>query len=68
MFEFFDMQTDPSEFHNLAGKAGAAAVEKELRGVLQEWMILQRDFVPLPIGPEVISTKKPGGKRKPATR
>jgi N-sulfoglucosamine sulfohydrolase len=49
MFELFDLQADPSEFQNLAGTQEAAAVEKELKAALQEWMILQRDFVPLPV-------------------
>lgn len=62
MFELFNLQADPSEFHNLAGTGDAAAVEKELKAALQEWMILQRDFVPLPIAPEAKGLKKPGGK------
>ena len=28
----------------------AAAVRKELKAAMQEWMILQRDFLPLPPG------------------
>lgn len=51
MFELYDLESDPAEMHNLAGTDGARAVEKELKGVLQEWMILQRDFVPLPVPP-----------------
>ena len=33
------------------GTKEATAVEKELKASLQEWMILQRDFVPLPVPP-----------------
>jgi hypothetical protein len=51
MFELYDLQKDPSELNNLAGKPEAAALERELKGALQEWMILQRDFLPLPIPP-----------------
>ena len=51
MFELFDLEADPAEFKNLAGTKEAAAVEKELLAALQEWMILQRDFLPLPIVP-----------------
>ncbi|MBM4085083.1 MAG: DUF4976 domain-containing protein, partial [Planctomycetes bacterium] len=51
MFELFDLQSDPSEFNNLAGKPDAAAVERELKAALQEWMILERDYLPLPIPP-----------------
>jgi arylsulfatase A-like enzyme len=68
MFELFDLQADPSEFHNLAGTPEAAAVERELKAALHEWMILERDFVPLPIAPEAKGAKqraaKPGSKRK----
>src|SRR5262245_16310645 len=51
MFELYDLEADPSELKNLAGTKDAADVEKQLKGVLQEWMILQRDFVPLPVPP-----------------
>ncbi len=51
MFELYDLSADPAEMKNLAGKAEAAAVEKELKAALQEWMILQRDFLPLPVPP-----------------
>ncbi len=49
MFEMFDLGADPREFNNLAGTKESAAVERELKAALQEWMILQRDFVPLPV-------------------
>ena len=71
MFELFDLQADPAEFNNLAGTPDATAVEKELKAALQEWMILQRDFIPLPVAPEAKGAKQPagksGGKRKPGT-
>jgi hypothetical protein len=51
MFELYDLEADPAEMKNLAGARENAAVEKELKGVLQEWMILQRDFLPLPVPP-----------------
>lgn len=51
MFELYDLQADPSELNNLAGKPEAAEVERELKRALQQWMILERDFVPLPIAP-----------------
>jgi arylsulfatase A-like enzyme len=49
MFELYDLQDDPREFENLAGKKDSAEVEHELKAALQEWMILERDFLPLPI-------------------
>lgn len=51
MFELYDLQADPAEMTNLAGQQASAAVEKQLKGALQEWMILQRDFLPLPVPP-----------------
>jgi hypothetical protein len=51
MFELYDLEADPNEFNNLAGKKQAAEIEQELKTVLQEWMILQRDFLPLPLPP-----------------
>ena len=51
MFELYDLRSDPAELNNLAGTKGAEAEEKRLKGVLQEWMILQRDLVPLSVPP-----------------
>jgi len=50
MFELYDLQNDPAEMKNLADKPELAAVEAELKDVLQEWMILERDYLPLPGG------------------
>ncbi len=51
MFELFDLESDPNEFTNLIGNPEHAQVEKELKARLQEWMILERDYLPLPIPP-----------------
>jgi arylsulfatase A-like enzyme len=51
MFELYDLEVDPNELKNLAGTKALADVEKKLKAELHEWMILQRDFVPLPIPP-----------------
>jgi N-sulfoglucosamine sulfohydrolase len=51
MFELFDLETDPSEFNNLVGGKEHQVIERELKAALQEWMILERDFLPLPIPP-----------------
>jgi arylsulfatase A-like enzyme len=52
MFELYDLEQDPAELHNLAGQTAFAALEKKLKGALQQWMILERDFLPLPIPPD----------------
>jgi hypothetical protein len=57
MIEIFDLAGDPSELVNLAGKPAAAAVETELRAALVEWMVLERDYLPLP-------TRQQGKKKK----
>jgi hypothetical protein len=49
MFELYDLENDPDELINLAGKRDAAEIERKLRIDLSEWMILQRDVIPLPI-------------------
>lgn len=49
MFELYDLETDPREFRNLIGSKEAAGIEHELKAALQEWMILERDYVPLPL-------------------
>jgi len=53
MFELYDLEKDPREFENLAGKEEARAIEHELKVVLQEWMTLERDFLPLPLVSEL---------------
>lgn len=51
LFELFDLEGDPAELQNLAGEPGVAQIEKELKAALQEWMILEHDFLPLPVTP-----------------
>ena len=61
MFELYDLEADPNELKNLAGSKEAAEVEQKLKGELQEWMILERDFLPLPVPPPPKAAK---GKKK----
>jgi N-sulfoglucosamine sulfohydrolase len=67
MFEMFDVAGDVGEFNNLYGKSEFAEEQRKLKAALHEWMILQRDFVPLPVegqkGPGGGKGKK-GGKGK----
>lgn len=50
VFELYDLEADPSELNNIAGKPELAAVEKELKIALQEKMIIDYDYLPLPLG------------------
>ena len=49
MFELYDLENDPSELVNLYDSDQHAAVREELRTALTEWMILERDHLPLPL-------------------
>lgn len=49
MFQLYDLKTDPEELHNLSGNAAYAAIEKELKELLNEWMIVNEDYLPLPV-------------------
>ncbi|MDR2682359.1 MAG: sulfatase [Dysgonamonadaceae bacterium] len=51
MFEFYDRINDPDELNNLAGNPAYAEQEHLLKAELQKWMILNQDFLPLPIPP-----------------
>ena len=47
--KFYDLNKDPGELDNLAGRGELAAVERELKEALAEKMILDWDFLPLPV-------------------
>ncbi len=49
MFELYDLKADPDEFTNLAGKSEYSEIENKLKGELHKWMILNQDYVPLPV-------------------
>ena len=51
VFELYDVETDPAEMTNLAGRPELASVERELKLALQEKMILDYDYLPLPLTP-----------------
>jgi len=51
MFELYDLTADPYELKNLAGQPESASIEQDLKAALQEWMILERDYLPLPVPP-----------------
>jgi N-sulfoglucosamine sulfohydrolase len=58
MFELYDLKDDPDELKNRYGDKELAEVQREHLAALHEWMILQRDFVPLPIPPNKKAAKK----------
>lgn len=49
IYELYDLEKDPGELNNLAGKPDYAAIELELKTALQEKMILDYDYLPLPL-------------------
>jgi arylsulfatase A-like enzyme len=49
VLELYDTQSDPAELHNLAGARELASVERRLLEAMQEKMILDWDFLPLPL-------------------
>ena len=51
MFDLYDLEKDPHELENLAGKVEFAKIEEELKEALQKWMILNQDHIPLPVPP-----------------
>jgi N-sulfoglucosamine sulfohydrolase len=51
VIELYDLEQDPAETTNLAGRPELADVERELKLALQEKMILDWDYLPLPLTP-----------------
>jgi len=49
VLELYDLGNDPAELSNLAGRPELAQVERQLLEALQEKMILDWDFLPLPL-------------------
>ncbi|NYT41467.1 sulfatase [Sphingomonas sp. R-74633] len=81
--EFFDIQKDPYELHNLAGQPGTAAIEKDLRGKLEKWMVSQGEdlnHIVMPadatkghfpygqVSDEAEAQRKGNGKRRPGAK
>lgn len=59
VYELYDLESDPNELNNLYGSQGLEAVTRELKEALQRKMILDFDYLPLPIG----STPKKGAAK-----
>lgn len=54
MFDLYDLAEDPHELNNLAGNPDFAEIEEALKEALHEWMILNQDYLPLPVPPSYI--------------
>ncbi|MEL7500603.1 MAG: sulfatase [Planctomycetota bacterium] len=48
IFELYDLESDPFEMNNLAGSASIRKIETELREKLDQWMLKECDYLPLP--------------------
>ncbi|MGB1928953.1 MAG: sulfatase family protein [Mariniblastus sp.] len=48
IIELYDLENDPLEITNLAGKQSIANEEQTLRNALESWMIREHDYLPLP--------------------
>ena len=49
VMELYDTQSDPAELENLAGRPELKQVERALTVALQEKMIVDQDYLPLPL-------------------
>ncbi len=48
VFQLYDLESDPYQLTNLAGTSELQATERELREALDQWMIREGDYLPLP--------------------
>ena len=55
MFELYDEENDPEEVVNLAGDPKFKEIEYQLKARLQKWMIVNEDYLPLPIAPTPVA-------------
>ena len=59
VYELYDLESDPSELFTVYGRKELAETERELKEALQRKMILDFDYLPLPIASD---PKKAGAK------
>ena len=62
VYELYDLEKDPCELNNLYGQPGLEDVTRELKTVMQEKMILDCDYLPLPIGADAKNKAKVAAK------
>jgi N-sulfoglucosamine sulfohydrolase len=58
LFELYNLENDPNELVNLSKKPEYEQTEHQLKSLLLEWMVVNRDVVPLPIPPKHLAKKK----------
>ncbi|TWU40974.1 sulfatase-like hydrolase/transferase [Novipirellula artificiosorum] len=63
VYELYDLQEDPNELHNLYGHSDYETITHELKVALQEKMIVDFDYLPLPIAPPSRSKASSQGKQ-----
>jgi N-sulfoglucosamine sulfohydrolase len=66
MFELYDLVNDPYELNNLAGQTETNAIEADLKQAMHEWMITERDYLPLPVAPPAKNKKKKAAEKAAA--
>ncbi|HCP39600.1 MAG TPA: hypothetical protein DIT98_17435, partial [Verrucomicrobiales bacterium] len=49
LFELYDLENDPFQLTNLAGRKSSRTIENDLRESLDRWMIREGDYLPLPV-------------------
>jgi len=65
VYEFYDLEKDPGELHNLSGRPEVAEAERALRLEMAKKMIADFDYLPLPAIPGEDKPAKPAkGKAK----
>ncbi len=55
MSEICEEEKDPDETNNQAGQREVRETEHQLKSLRQEWMIVNRDYLPLPVAPKLIA-------------
>jgi N-sulfoglucosamine sulfohydrolase len=59
IYEMYDLEKDPGEMENVAGNPQYAKVERELKAALQDKMILDYDYLPLPLADKQQAKRSP---------
>jgi arylsulfatase A-like enzyme len=67
VLELYDLDADPGELHNLAGREDLKDVQQTLMAALQEKLIVDSDFVP-PVLNENNPPPQPGAKKQPGRK